>query len=453
MHRSWWGVVAVVLVGLSGCASAPKEIDDGRTLDPNLVASFQLYGQGERALRPALARSAELAKNQALECDKQFELPFSVATAEGSEDDDRVAWKRVLDVDDRLSVIAVTPDSPLKEGDRIVEVGKLGGSRATTVLQHLGIAREDGRPFDIRLASGKTVRITPFQVCRGYTRLSPPTTPKVQDYHWLLSTHPLELPQASPTRDEMLWSVLWTQGLSEEGGARMKTYHYTVKIGGTLLQIYSLASGLSVAAKLAETAVDEARKLAVKELASFARDQILAQGRQLALQKLREGLQEAAEKVSRGQALALMQKSAANRGALAGVGMIAATVWERADAWAFARMQELGLDPLAGLRLHQKMVERELGGNAFALDAERISALTQLAARHGLRAQAMAALGGENFEDMDRLQAAMPMASAKAGFSFDSPDDPAAGRFARGLLDGMLHLPAASAAGPQGGKP
>jgi hypothetical protein len=441
---------ALLLLGvcllLGGCASAPKEIDDGRVLDPNLVASFQLYGQGERALRPALVRAAEVAKNKAVECDKQFELPFAVATAEGAEGDDQVAWKRVLDVDQRVAVIAAAAGSPVAPGERIVQVGRLPARGSWELLEQLGSAREEGRPFEVQLASGQSQQVTPFPVCRGYARLAPPTTPKTQDYHWLMSMHPLELPQSGPSSDEMLWAVLWTQGLSEEGGARMKTYHYTVKIGGTLLQLASLASGLNAAAKLAEVAVDEARKRAAQEISKFASEQLLKQGKELALQRLRQGLQDAAEKVTRGQAMAMMSKSAANRGALTGVGMIAATVWERADAWAFARMQELGADPLAGLRLHQKMVERELGGNAFALDAERIGALTQLAGSKGLRAQALAALGGENFDALDRLAAAMPMASSKAGFSFESADDPAAGRFARGLLDGLLHLPSASAA-------
>lgn len=440
--RAWVLGWMVVLSGvLGGCATQAPPQDDGRPLDPNLVASYQLYGQGERALRPALARAARL---KGTTCDRQFELPFAVATSEGAEGDHRVAWKRVLNVDDRLSVIAAAQGSPVAVGERIVRVGRVADARAWMLLEALGDAREAGEPFEVQLASGARVTVQPFAVCRGYARLAPPATPKMQDYHWLMSMHPLELPQAAPNADEMLWAVLWTQGLSEEGGARMKTFHYTVKIGGTLLQLYSLASGLSAAAKLAETALDEAKKVATRELANFARDQILQQGKELALQKLREGLQDAAEKISRTQALAVLHKSAANRGSLVGVAMVASTVWERADAWAFDQMQALGADPLAGLRLHQKMVERQLAGSAFALDAERLTALTQLAGTKGLRAQALAALGGENFDDLDRLQAAMPMASTKAAFSFASEDDPAAGRFARGLLDGMLHLPSAS---------
>ena len=37
---------------------------------------------------------------------------------------------------------------------------------------------------------------------------------------------------------------MWTQGLSEEGGARMKTFHYGSKIIGTLYNLVTIASGL-----------------------------------------------------------------------------------------------------------------------------------------------------------------------------------------------------------------
>jgi len=444
--RVWAVLLGLVLtLGLTGCASRGQVADDGRPLDPNLLASFQLYGQGERALRPALERSAQLAASNKLECEKQWELPFAVATAAGSDGDDRAAWMRTLNVDDRLTVIASTETGPLAIGDRIVRVGRLNSDKSLELLEALGAAREAGEVFDVQLASGRRVPIKPFPVCRGYTRLAPPTAPKVQDYHWLMSIHPLELPQSAPTSDEVLWAVVWTQGLSEEGGARMKTYHYALKIGSTLFQIYSLASGLTIAAEAANTVMKEAGKKAASMAVDFAREQLIKQGKELAAQKIREGLQDAAGKITRGQAMAMLQASAANRGSLGGIGMIAATAWERADAWAFARMQELGADPLAGLRLHQKMVERELPGNAFALDADRLQALTQLAETQGMRGEVQALLRRQSLEGLGLEMAAMPMASKKAAFSFASTDDPAAGRYSRGLIDGMLQMPAQGA--------
>ncbi len=441
-----WGWIVAVLALLGGCASPGPVVDDGRPLDPDLLASFELYGQGERALRPALARAAQIAQNPKVECDKQWELPFSVATAEGSEGDHRLAWLRSLKVGDTLTVIASSPGAQVYEGDRIRRIAGRSDDKAMRLLEVLGEAREEGMPFEIQLDTGKRVTVRPFQVCRGYTRLAPPTTPKMQDYHWLMSMHPLELPQAAPSSDEMLWAVLWTQGLSEEGGARMKTVHYTIKIGGTLLQLASLASGLGAAAQLAETALAEAKKQAAAAVLDYAKQQIIEQGKQLALQRLREGLQDAAEKLTRSQVMSVLQRSAANRGSLGGIGYVASFVWDKADAWAFARMQELGADPLAGMRLHQKMVERDLAGSAFALDAERLTALSKLADSRGLRAQVQALLGGVGLDELDVLLAAMPMASDRQAFSYDSPDDPAVGRFSRGLLDSMLHMPASGGA-------
>jgi hypothetical protein len=403
------------------------------------------------ALRAGRTRAAagagafgRIAANPDIECDKQWELPFAVATSAGSEGDDRVAWWRTLQVDERLTVIAVAEGSPLQVGERIVRISRVQERSALRMLEVLGVAREDGRPFEVQTADGRVHRIQPFEVCRGYTRLAPPTAPKTQDYHWLMSVHPLELPQAGPSADEALWAVLWTQGLSEEGGARMKAYQVTTQIGGTLLQLYSLATGVAAVRAATSTILEEAAKKAGAALAEALKDQILQQGQELARQKIREALQGAVEKVGKSQALGMMQKAAANRGALGGVAWIASTVWERADAWAFARMRELGADPIAGLRLHQKLQKLELAGNAFALDLDRLLALNKVAEAAGMRAQALVALGGLPPEELGEEMQRMPQASVRTAFRFDSPDDPAALSGGRGLIDNMLHLPLAS---------
>ena len=253
-----------LLALLTGCASGPKfTVDDGRPVDETLLAGMRAYGAGERLIRPAIARSAALKDK---DCDKQWELPFAVATSAGWSENDRVAWARALQVDERLTVIAVTQDSPLPLGARIDQVGGQASNDGERLLEWLAEARDTGRPFTVGLPGGKGVRVTPFEVCRGYTRLAPPNTPQLQDYHWLLSLHPLEVTQAEPTPDEALWMVLWTQGLSEEGGARMKTYHYALKIGGTLYNLATLASGVKAAA-VADTKLPATAK-AVKPAAA-----------------------------------------------------------------------------------------------------------------------------------------------------------------------------------------
>lgn len=113
------------------------------------------------------------------------------------------------------------------------------------------LATSYGWPENERVA---WVRVVPFQVCRGYARLAPPNLPQAQDYHWLMSMHSLQLGEIALTADEALWIVLWSQGLSEEGGARMKTFHYSVKIVGTLYNLATLVSGLKGAAMAAQAA-------------------------------------------------------------------------------------------------------------------------------------------------------------------------------------------------------
>ena len=429
-----------LLALLTGCAAAPKfTVDDGRPVDETLLAGMRAYGAGERLIRPAIARSAAL---QYRECDKQWELPFAVATSAGWSENDRVAWARALQVDERLTVIAVTADSPLPMGTRLNHVAGQTSDDGEKLLERLAEVRDAGKPFTVGTAAGKPVQVTPFEVCRGYTRFAPPNTPQLQDYHWLLSLHPLEVTQAEPTPDEALWLVLWTQGLSEEGGARMKTYHYAVKIAGTLYNLATLASGVKAAAVAADAALSAAKSAAANAASEFLKQQLIEQGRALAAQKLREGLVDAAQQLTRQQVLNVMQAAAANRGSLSGISRIGATAFEKADAWAFTRMAALGAPPLAGFTLHQKLIERGLAANAFLFDADRLAALNKVAAARGFEAEVTAILGGFRADALVASIGAMPLASARTTFSFDSPDDPGASRFSRGLVDAMLDMPA-----------
>lgn len=427
---------------LTGCASGPKyTIDDGRKVNETLLAGMRAYGAGERLMRPAIARSAAL---QDKECDKQWELPFAVATSAGWDENDRVAWARALQVDERLTVIAVTQDSPLTVGTRLNHIAGRASDDGEKLLEWLAEARDEGKPFNVGTAAGKAVQIKPFEVCRGYARFAPPNTPQMQDYHWLLSLHPLEVIDAEPTPDEALWAVLWTQGLSEEGGARMKTYHYAIKIAGTLYNLATLASGVKAAALAADAAISAAKSAAANVASDFLKQQLIEQGRAVAAQRIRDGLVDAAQNLTRQQVLNVMQAAAANRGSLSGISRIAATAFERADAWAFSRMAALGAPPLAGFTLHQKLVERSLAANALLFDADRLAALNKVAAARGFEREITAILGGFRPDALLAEIGAMPLASAQASFSFESADDPGAGRFSRGLIDAMLEMPAES---------
>lgn len=429
---------------LGACAAPPRyTVDDGRQVDAALLGQIRAYGAGERSLRPAIARSAAL---QDRDCDRQWELPFAVATSQGWSDNDRVAWVRALGVDERLSVVAVAPGAPLQPGDKLLRVAGVQSEDGTQMLAALAAARDAGRPFALQLVGGRSLSIAPFEVCRGYTRLAPPNTPRLQDYHWLLSLHPLEITQAELSADEALWAVLWTQGLSEEGGARMKTYHYGTSIAGTLYNLATLASGLKGAALAADAAVKAAKSAAASVASELLKQQLVEQGRALALQRIREGLADAAQQLSRAQVLDAMQQAAANRGSLTGIARIGATVFDRADRWAFERAGRLGANPLAGFTLHQKLVERGLSANALIFDVERLDALNKLAAAQGLEPEVLAILRGLRPADLVLALGAMPLASAPEAFAFESSSDPGAGRFSRGLIDAMLEIPAESSA-------
>lgn len=376
----------LLLSSLLLAACTPKyTIDDGRKVNETLLNNIRLYGAGEKTLRPSIARSSQL-KDQ--DCSTQWELPFAVATSYDLDEDDRVAWVRALQVDERLTVVSALPDSGLTPGDKITSLDGYSRDNSFKMLEQLAALKEYGSPFPITTASGQQINITPFSVCRGYVRLAPPQQPNKQDFHWLEMTHPLEVmvPELSP--DEALWIVLWSQGLSEEAGGRMKTYHYGKKLVGKLLDLATLASGVSAAGQAAKAVSSQAINAAASS-ASQAASQQLAQrmleqaGRnaaQAAAKEYGEQLAKSAGKAMASQGGTLLQEGLSQRlgfFALSGVSLVAMTALDQADRWAFQRMPRLQADPLAVVSLHRKLTEQGLVNNPFALDRERAEQLLE----------------------------------------------------------------------------
>lgn len=431
---------------LAGCAGVKYTVDDGRKVDEALYEQIQTYGRGERALRPAIARAAALKDP---DCDKQWELPFAIASSDGWSADDRIAWARALGVDERLTVIATAPDSPLRIGEKIEAIeGYNRPDQSEEMLARLVKSRDFGHPFNVTTSTGSSVTVKPFETCRGYTRFSPPNTPRMQDYHWLMSLHPLEVARADLSPDEALWSVLWTQGLSEEGGLRMKAYHYSTSLVSTLYSLATVASGLKGAALAAEAAVNAAQAAATKVASEVVKQQLIEQAKAYAGAKLREGIADAAEKLGRGGLMSSLQTVAANRGALIGVAWVAATVFDQADRWAFERMVQLDSNPLAGFTLHQKLIERGFLENALAFDVDRLSAVSRLASAKGMGEAVASILNGLNIEQLQETLTAMPLASETLNFTYDMPPPTADGRFSRGLIEAMLEMPVGSGSRP-----
>lgn len=449
--------VLLATLFISGCSTMKYTVDDGRKVNETLLANLRLMGHGERALRPAIVRSAALKDPG---CSRQWELPFSVATSYEWPADDRVAWVRALQVDERLTVIAATQDSGLQIGDKLVELKGYRKDDANKMLLELAELRDDGEPFPVKTAAGRTVMVKPFEVCRGYTRLAPPLTPGYQDFHWLMSIHPLELfvPQVTP--DEALWMVLWTQGLSEEGGARMKTYHYSKEIVSTLFDIASLAVGVNAAAQAAKVAANQAAQAAATAAAKSAGEAAAKQAlqeaaRSIAEQASREYAQRVGEEV--GKAVALQAGNVLRDTFMMRVGLsvsslswVATTVFDYADRWAYDRIGVVGGDPLAGATLHQKLLDRGLVNNAFVFDEERLQSFAALARQTQREEMLAAVLKGASLEIFAFKLTDLPSASEDAGqhaMKAESDDTMlASGQGGGGLIDAMLRMPLESGA-------
>lgn len=277
-------------------------------------------------------------------------------------------------------------------------------------------------------------------MCRGYVRLAPPNTPTLQDYHWLMSYHPLEIAQNGLTQDEALWAVLWTQGVSEEGGARMKTYHYGSKVLGSLYTVATLATGLKGAAMAADAAIKAAQQAAATAATDMLKQQIVEQAKEYALNRLKDEATKSVQALTQAQVMSSMEQVAKNRGLLGGVSRVAATVFDEADAWAYQKMKALGADPLAGFSLHQKLLENGLLTNALVLDPDRMNALQALADQDGRAEEVVTRLKGIRPENLDFQIAEMPLESSTQGFSYEDTTDTDPNTYAHGLVEAMLGM-------------
>lgn len=407
---------------LAACSTVKYTVDDGRPVDEALLNNIRMLGHGERMLRPAIKRSAGL---QDPECSKQWDLSFSVASSYDLDPDIRIAWLRALQVDERISVISALPESGLEVGDKLVSIAGYQKDDSKKMIERLADLRDTGNPFPVTTLQGKTVMVKPFEVCRGYVRLAPPAQANIQEYHWLTSIHPLEIfnPQLSP--DEVLWVVLWTQGLSEKGGVRMKTFHYSKSFVLTLIDIASLATGLNAAAMAAKTAATQAMTSASSAAAKAASEEVSRQileaaARNVAEVAAKEYAKQLGEEIGKmtgkqvGSALTVTLADRAGF-SLSLLSRVAATAFDHADAWAFQRMLKLGANPVAGATLHRKLVERGNVMNAFSLDEERLGTLAIEARNTRHEEMLLAAIRGASLEDYTLQLVDMPESSQAGG--------------------------------------
>jgi hypothetical protein len=342
-------IAAIFLAALAGCATTRLTVDDGRKLDDKLLSDMKAYGAGAAALRPAIVRSAALNDKN---CSIQYELPFEAMTSYGVENlDAKIAWVRALGVNENLTVIASDTTSGMAMGDIITEVAGYKSRNTLKMVSELVDARNRGKPFRLTLASGRKVLISPIKVCQGHTIIASPLHAAAQNYHWTQSMHPLEVFHQALTPDEAAWIVLWTQGLSEQSGATMKTYAFVV---GGVRWIATIVLGIATSG-----ATSAARGVAAA--GSSATGQVAAA--QLA-----------------GHAASLMASAAANRASLSGINGIAAGRFDQADKWAFANMRKLGMNPRAAVTLHEKLIAKGAAANAFLLDEKRLAGMRQLVA-------------------------------------------------------------------------
>lgn len=396
--RSWSCLLAAAVLG--GCGTT-YTVDDGSAVDPKLLSDLHLYGKGQRAVRPAIVRSAQLRDP---DCSNQWEIPFMAASSYDLPKPAKIAWVRALQVDERLTVVAAAPGSGLAAGDKIVELDGYSSSNTFKMLARLEELRDDGDPFFVKLASLKKVEIQPLKVCRGHALIAAPDKPQARDYHWLQSTHPLAPFAVDLTPDEALWTVLWTQGLSEAGGAKMKTYHYGLSMLKTGMNIASIVSGAKGVQVAAESAYKVAASQAAKSVGNMAAEAAAKEAMKAAAQQVADSVRDSAilslQKALKAQAQAValdtVKSAALYKNSLSGISWIAGFSFDDADKWALDRIGKLGGDPLAAFTLHYKLATAGLADSSLIMDEERLKELTDIAALRGIGEQVAAVLSGDD---------------------------------------------------------
>jgi hypothetical protein len=393
-------LMAVLPILLTSCSSVKYTVDDGRPVDEKLLANIRALGMGEQAIRPAIVKSAQLKDK---DCSKQWELPFAVATSYDLKDDDKVAWVRGLHVDERMTVIAAAPEIGLNPGDKITEINGYHAENTTKMSERLFDKRDSGDPFKVKTSEGKTIEVTPVEVCRGHVVLDDPATPDMQDYHWLQIHQPLEIFKTPLTPDEAMWVVLWTQGISEEGGFRMKTYHYGLKLLKSTITVASIASGVGAAVQAAQVAATQAAQIAATTAASAAATAASKAAAQALLTEAEHELSQAVTKELINQAYKQTEmlvanaavSAAINRNSLSGISWAASTAFEKADQWAFERMTKLGADPLAAFQLDVALAKENAVRNAFVFDKDRLANMEKIADTAGYADKVALILSGK----------------------------------------------------------
>jgi hypothetical protein len=339
---------------LGGCATT-YTVDDGRPVDETLLAQIRTWGEGERALRPAVVKSAELHDPN---CPTQWETPFAWNSSYEQPKANRVAWVRGLGLDEHLRIVATSPGFPAAPGDVIAAVGEYASDNAVKMAARLRDARDAGQPFSIKLGSGAVVEVTPFKVCRGRVAFAwPGKYANAHLYHWEASVHPEEAASIGLTPAEAEWIVLWTQGLSEQGGPRMKTFSYSMLAAKTIareaINVATFGAGSS-AATASTTAITSAA------ITSITTQAVEVRAAKTAAQ--------------------MTAAAAADKARLTGLDWVAGTVFDRADKWAFERMRVLGMDPTTGLELQGRLAKAGATSNALIFDDERLRQMNSLVA-------------------------------------------------------------------------
>jgi hypothetical protein len=277
----------------------------------------------------------------------------------------------------------------LAPGDMIEEVDCYQTMNAVKLAKRLTQIRDAGTPFDVKLASGRTVRVTPLKVCRGRTLLAlPGKHAEQQGYHWLQTIHPEQIASVPLTPDEAQWVVLWTQGLSAEGSLRM--------------QAYQARDGMPPPAVVTTGAGPAAAESAFAAGGSFDSTASAVALAQTPLMAAR-----------------IATAAADNDATLYGINRAALSAFPEADRWAFARMPLLGMDPRAAVTLALKLAQAGATRNAFLLDKERQAQMDALIAN------VKNENGAEVGEPLTDAGTAAPLEEAAPGASEPHADDSA----------------------------
>ncbi len=209
-------LVIAPLFALVACASPnlTPVVDDGRRVDPAREELARTSMQTFWDLLDPTYASRALVETGCTRMRRPLVLPMSLLYI--ADETDRLLASRHFALDTQVRIAWAPPDLGLQHGAILAAVG---GKTDPVEMQNL---LASGQATRLQTVSGKVVDVAPYEICEGLVDTPTATQPDDAIHTTAFHRYRLELWKGGMSKEERLWVVVWSQGLSFVTGARQR---------------------------------------------------------------------------------------------------------------------------------------------------------------------------------------------------------------------------------------